>query len=59
MVVSLWGSDALGPGGPEFAARLDRIAQLPVDRVAVYNFGLLRPDTLHQIGRLLREALSS
>ena len=59
LVVSLWGSDALGPGGPEFDARLERIAQLPVDRVAVYNFGLLRPDTLHQIGRLLREALSS
>ena len=59
LVVSLWGSDALEPGGPEFAARLERIAQLPVDRVAVYNFGLLRPDTLHQIGRLLREALSS
>ena len=57
LVVSLWGSDALGPGGPEFDARLERIAQLPVDRVAVYNFGLLRPDTLRQIGRLVRETL--
>ena len=59
LVVSLWGSDALGPGGPEFDARLERIAQLPVDRVAVYNFGLLRPDTLRQIGRLVREAFTS
>ena len=46
------------PGGPEFAARLDRIARLPVDRVAVYNFGLLRPETLGQIGGLVREALA-
>ena len=58
LVVSQWGSDALDPGGPDFAARLDRIAQLSVDRVAVYNFGLLRPDTLRHIGRLLRDALA-
>ena len=59
LVISQWGSDALDPGGPDFAARLDRIAQLSVDRVAVYNFGLLRPDTLRQIGRLLRETLAT
>ena len=59
LLISLWGSDELDPGGPEFAARLDRIAQLSVDRVAVYNFGLLRPETLRRIGRLVREALAS
>ena len=58
LLVSLWGSDGLDPGGPEFAARLERIAQLPVDRVAVYNFGLLRPETLGRIGGLLREAIT-
>ena len=58
LVISQWGSDALDPGGPDFAARLDRIAQLSVDRVAVYNFGLLRPDSLRHIGRLLRDALA-
>ena len=55
----LWGSDEFDPGGPEFAARLDRIAGLPVDRVGVYNFGLLRPETLREIGLLVREALAS
>ncbi len=55
LLVSLWGSDEMGPGGPEFAARLERIAKLPVDRVAVYNFGLLRPETLGRIGGLLGE----
>lgn len=59
LLISQWGSDELDPGSPEFAARLDRIAQLNVDRVAVYNFGLLRPETLRQIGRLVREALAS
>lgn len=58
LAVMLWGSDEFGPGGPEFAARLDRIAELSVDRVAVYNFGLLRPETLRQIGGLVREALA-
>ena len=56
LVVSLWGSDELGPGGPAFAARLDHIARLPIDRVAVYNFGLLRPETLRRIGQSLRGA---
>lgn len=59
LAVMLWGSDEFDPGGPEFAARMDRIAQLPVDRVAIYNFGLLRPDTLRQIGGLVREALAT
>ncbi|MCY4113444.1 MAG: hypothetical protein OXG33_05810 [Chloroflexi bacterium] len=59
LVVMLWGSDEFDPGGPEFAARLDRIARLPVDRAAVYNFGLLRPETLRQIGGLVRETLAS
>jgi len=57
LVVMLWGSDEFDPGGPEFGARRDRIARLPVDCVGVYNFGLLRPETLRRIGGLVWEAL--
>ena len=57
LLISQWGSDALDPGGPDFAARLDRIAQLSVDRVAVYNFGLLRPDTLRRYRPALARGL--
>ena len=57
LLISQWGSDELDPGSHEFAVRLERIARLNVNRVAVYNFGLLRPETLRRIGRLVREAL--
>lgn len=56
LLVSLWASDDLGPYRDEFTARIDRITKLDVDRIAVYNFGLLRPDTLRHVGELIRRS---
>ncbi len=45
------------PNGPELEARAERLAEIGVDRVMVYNFGLLTPQTLRRIGAVMRDAL--
>ena len=45
------------PHGPGFAARARRLSEIAPDRVMVYNFGLLAPDTLAHAGAVLREHL--
>ena len=57
IIISQWGSDVLEPFSTAFEARISRIAELGIDRVAIYNFGLLAPDTLRHIGILLNRHL--
>ncbi len=45
------------PNGPELEARAERLAELGVDRVMIYNFGLVTPPTLRRIGAVMRDAL--
>jgi len=45
------------PHGPGFVARARRLHEIKPDRVMVYNFGLLAPDTLAHAGSVLREHL--
>ena len=46
------------PDSSEFAERVGRIAEIGVDRVMAYNFGLRRPETLRRIGEVLRATLN-
>ena len=45
------------PHGPGFEARARRLREIDPDRVMVYNFGLLAPNTLAHAGAVLREHL--
>ena len=57
LAVSQTGAASARPNGPAFEERVARIADLGVDRVMIYNFALLTPDTLRHIGGLLRARL--
>ena len=45
------------PHGPGFEARARRLREIEPDRVMVYNFGLLAPNTLAHASAVLREHL--
>ena len=59
LTVSQSGAAEVRPNRPEFEARVRRIAEIGVDRVMVYNFGLLTPATLRHVGGVLRRTLDA
>ncbi|MBM4437528.1 MAG: hypothetical protein FJ029_09890, partial [Actinobacteria bacterium] len=57
LTVNQTGAHHVRPHTAAFEARAQRIARIGVDRVMVYNFGLLTPATLRHVGRVLRTHL--